>query len=258
MEHARHAMTNMFSLLMARHVVLALMQPSIYLPAKLKIANVLLVLPTVPKPILLEHARPALTTIFSLLMSRHVVLALSQPSICLLAKLLMINVLMVLLTVKHSMLMEHARLAPPTMFFLMMPRHVVLALIVPSIYLLVKPKIVTVLLVPLIARHAVWLEFVAHALMATIWMLPLRHAKLVIPDVPNVLVLELTSVLHALPSTLPIPVASSAKLVTLDVTHVLVTELTSVLNALHTTMSILLVRSAQLALLENTCQLVKL
>jgi len=103
MEHARHAMTNMFSLLMLRHVEVALIRPSIYQKVNLSIPNVLLVLPTAPKPILLEHARLALTTIFSLMMPRHVVPALSQPSIYLPAKLKIANVLMVLLTVKHSM-----------------------------------------------------------------------------------------------------------------------------------------------------------
>jgi len=53
------------------------------------------------------------------------------------------------------MLLEHAKHAPPTMFSLLMPRHVVLALIPASIYLLAKLKILSVLLVPLTARHAV-------------------------------------------------------------------------------------------------------
>jgi len=261
MEHARHAMTNMSSLVIRRHVVLALIRPSIYLLVRLLRLNVLLARLTVPKPILLEHARLALITMLSLVMPRHVVLALLLPSIYLLVKLSIPIVSMVLLTVKHSMLMEHARLAPPTMFFLVMLRHVVLALIKPSTYLLAKLSPPTVLLVLISVPNVMLMEHARHALMVLISLMIRRLAKLVILDVLNVLELELESVLIALPNTgQRVMLANkSAQLVILDVTPVLITELASVLHALHTTLRVVMPvkRHAQLVLLENTYLLVK-
>jgi len=261
MEHARHAMTNMSSLVMLRHVVLALIRPSIYLLVRLSRLNVLLALLTVPKPILLEHARLALITMLSLVMLRHVVLALLLPSIYLPAKLSIANVLMVLLTVRHSMLMEHARLAPPTMFSLVMLRHVVLALIRPSTYLLAKLSPPTVLLVLISVPNVTLMEHARHALTVLISLMIRRHAKLVILDVPNVLELELESVLLALQNTGQRVrlVKNYARLVMLDVMSVLITELASVLHALHTTLRVVMPvkRHVQPALLENTYPLVK-
>jgi len=262
MEHARPALTNMFSLPIRRHVVFALIRPSIYLLVRLSRLNVLLALLTVPKPISLEHARLALITMLSLVMPRHVVNALLQPNIYLPAKLSIANVLMVLLTVRHSILMEHAKHVPLTMFFLLTRRHVAPVLIRPSTYLLAKLLPPTVLLALISVPNVTLMEHARHALTVLISLMIRRHAKLVTLDVPNVLELELESVLIAPPNTgqRAMLVNKSAQLVILDVTPVLITELASVLLALHTTLRVVMPvkRHAQLVLLESTCLLVKL
>jgi len=132
---------------------LALIRPSTYPLAKLLPVTVLLVLPTVPKPILMEHAKHAPLTTFFLMIRRLVALALIRPNIYLLAKLSLPTVLLVLPSAPNVMSMEHARLVLPTMLSLMIRRLVALVLTLPSIYLLVKPSRVNVSLVPLTARH---------------------------------------------------------------------------------------------------------